>query len=165
MATLPDFENDARDALLDKAENALYAEPDNITYQFLRCANNNFEEYANRHDYDIHDIPASGHVTDTTRTTNSVSSTVLWDHPLTGIYEYGAQPHTIEGNPILSFVWSDPPQWVKEKFPQGRDASGRFVSGWRVYFSSVNHPGVPESRSIRGALQLLRLQLEGRVSL
>lgn len=158
MTTLPDFEHDAREALLNNAENALYAEPDNLAFRFLRSANENFREYASRHDYDIDAIPDSGQVTDTQRSNRGVSATVEWPHRLTALFEFGVTPHVIEGNPRLAFSWPSPPSGTR---PQGAPS---FVSTDKVNWGSVTG-GIPESRSIRGALQLLRLQLEGEVSL
>lgn len=165
MTTLAGFERNLQDSIMEDAEANLYGERDNIAFNFLQSANDNFRDYAARHGYDLESIIESGQVTDTSRGGRSVSATIEWTSGLAGIYEYGASEHTINGDPILSFIWSDPPNWVKEQFPQGRTSGGQFVSGWRVFFESVEHPGVPESRAIRDALTFLELQTEGSVTL
>lgn len=165
MTTLDGFEDNLRESVMEDAETALYGGQGNIAFQFLRAANQNFEEYASRNDYDLDSIIESGQVTDTQRSANRVSVTIEWTSGLTGIYEFGASEHTIDGDPVLSFIWSDPPEWVKDAFPQGRTSGGQFVSGWRVYFAEVSHPGVPESRAIRSALSFLELQTEGSTTL
>jgi hypothetical protein len=69
-------------------------------------------------------------------------------------FEFGTSAHTIEGDP-LSFVWEDPPQWVRDEFDQARGSGGRFESGWRVFFESVDVDGVDEVRFMREALRVL----------
>ncbi len=154
MTELADFEDDAREALLDKAEEALYAGPDNIMFQLLRAANRNWDDYAGRNDYDIGDIPASGRVTETARGPRSVSATLEWEHELTALFEFGVSPHKIEGNPLLSFAWPSPPEGTR---PQG--APG-YVETESVNWGSVTG-GIPESRAIRGALNRLRFEMQG----
>lgn len=77
-----------------------------------------------------------------------------FDDPRAGFFEFGTSPHTVEGDP-LSFVWEDPPQWVREEFDQARGAGGRFQSGWRVFFQSVDVDGIDEVRYMREALRVL----------
>lgn len=154
------FESDLREAVMDEAEDQLYARRNNLAFQFRQLVSDNIEDFATEEGYDLDSIAESGRVTSTSRAQNTVSATLEWDPPA-AIFEFGARPHKIEGNPVLSFVWEDPPEWVKQEFPQGRDAGGRFKSGWRVFFPSVNHPGVPAGRFIRGALNQLRFQSQG----
>lgn len=156
MTTLPDFEDDARDAILDKMEDELYAGPDNIAFRYLRAANQNFEEYASRHGYDIGAIPASGRVENTSRTNQTVSATIRWSHYLTLLFEYGVDPHTITGD--LAFAWPSPPEGTR---PEGAPS---YVETDSVNWGSVTG-GIPESRSIRGARSFIRLELEGEVTL
>lgn len=154
------FERDLKESIMDNAEEQLYGGRDNIAHQFLQTVTENFEDYANRHDYNLGNVIDSGRVTSTNRGQSSVSVELEWDHPA-ALFEYGTSPHKIEGNPILSFIWEDPPEWVKKAFPQGRTSGGRFVSGWRVFFPSVQHPGMPEARAIRGALNQFRFEAQG----
>ncbi len=77
-------------------------------------------------------------------------------------WEFGTSDHHVDGDPVLSFVWSGPdvPQWVRKEFDQARDPSGQFRSGWRVFLPDVDVSGLPESRAIRDAFNGLRRLLE-----
>lgn len=155
MTTLEsDFEQELTDALLSDAADELYAEPNNLAFQFLETANQNFEDYADRNDYDIGGIPDSGRVTATSRGENSVSATVEWTHPLSALYEFGVSPHTITGD--LAFPWEGPPEGTR---PEGAPA---FVQTDSVNWGSVTG-GIPESRAIRNALQYWELIVGGEI--
>jgi len=72
-------------------------------------------------------------------------------HEAARFLEFGTSPHTIEGDPVLSFIWNadDAPEWVAETFePEG--------NGFRVFFAEVNVDGVTETRFTRRALADLR---------
>lgn len=159
MATLDaSFESDLRDAMLDDAEDKLYDGSDTIAEHLLRTANENLDDYATEYDYSLRGIIQSGRIAETSRTQRSVSATLRWDHPA-ALFEFGAPPHEINGNPILSFVWEDPPEWVKSEFRREGD-------GWRVFFPSVQNPGLPAGRWLRGALNKVRFELQrGQVRL
>jgi hypothetical protein len=75
-----------------------------------------------------------------------------WAHGAAGFFETGTTAHEIDGDPVLTFVWEDPPQWVQEEFdPEG--------DGWRVFFDSVNVDGVDEIRFTREGLRVLEREL------
>jgi hypothetical protein len=154
------FERDAREALLDQAESELVGQRNSLVFRFIQVVHSNLESYANRHGYNIESTKESLQTPEVRRNRNTLEITVGWDNPQMGRWEFGIRPHEIQGNPILSFVWADPPEWVKEEFDQARSAGGQFASGWRVFFSSVSHPGIPESRAIRDALNGLNEVLE-----
>lgn len=75
-----------------------------------------------------------------------------WDHPAAEYLEYGTSAHTVDGDPVLSFVWDDPPQWVQDEF-------NREGGGYRVYFASVDVAGIEEVRFARYALRVLANRL------
>lgn len=83
--------------------------------------------------------------------------TVRWrcTHPAAGFFEFGTPDnYRIEGDPILSFVWEDPPQWVTEEFEREGD-------GYRVFFPEVDSgEGIAETRFTRWSVRWLRWQLE-----
>lgn len=158
MTALDGFEDNLRESVMEDAEANLYAGRNNLAYQFLRAANQNFREYASRQGYDIGGIPDSGRVTGTSRSSRSVSATIEWTHGLTALFEYGVEPHTIEGNPLLSFYWDSPPEGTR---PSGAPS---YVETQSVNWGSVTG-GIPEARAIRDALTFLELQTEGSVTL
>jgi hypothetical protein len=90
-----------------------------------------------------------------TRTEDSIEATVGWSHEAFPYFEFGTSDHTIEGDPILSFVWEerhDPPEWVREEF----DAEG---DGYRVFLPEVEVAGVRETRAVRDGLNQIRRQI------
>lgn len=89
-----------------------------------------------------------------------VRVTWKYTHDATEYFEFGTSFHRVDGNPILSFVWEDPPQWVTEVFDQARSSGGQFRRGYRVFLSSVHVAGIQETRFIRHGLRWLRHELE-----
>lgn len=160
MATLePGFETKARIAFKEEIEQTLYNEPGNLAHWFTQRVAERFRAYGSRFDIDVGPIIESMEVVEAERTLNGARIRVEWKHRASGIFEMGATPHRIRGNPVLSFVWTNPPQWVREEFDQARSGGGQFQSGWRVFLPEVQHPGVPEARAIRDTLLELRRRL------
>lgn len=161
MATLdPGFEDALREAVLDDVEAKLIGEEANLVFEFVELVHANLRAYGRRHGYDVEGTIDSLGTPEVDRSTGTISVTVGWEDEQMGRWEWGVSPHTIDGNPILSFVWEDPPQWIREEFDQARGAGGEFRSGWRVFLPDVDHPGIPESRAIRDALHGLRRVLQ-----
>lgn len=135
----------------------------NLTFQVIQRAHRHLEERAGQLDYrGVEDIINSLELVDTQERGNTLAIRFGWTHPQAERYEWGTVPHTIQGNPILAFIWEDrhnPPQWVKEQFDQGRDPRGRFKSGWRVFLHEVDVSGIEELRWARDALDWLAREL------
>ncbi|SIS00352.1 hypothetical protein SAMN05421858_5119 [Haladaptatus litoreus] len=91
---------------------------------------------------------------------NRVTITWGWTHEAADYFERGTSFHRIDGDPVLSFVWEDPPSWVREEFDQARSSGGQFSSGWRVFFSNVHVSGIDEIRYTRFGLEWLRRELQ-----
>lgn len=161
MATLDQsFEGDLRDAVLGDAETKLVGEEANLVFEFVELVHANLRTYGRRHGYDVESTIDSLGTPQVDRSEGRITVTVGWESEQMDRWEFGVSPHTINGQPILSFIWQSPPEWVKDEFEQGRDSSGQFVSGWRVFFGSVDHPGLPASRAIRDAIEGLRQVLQ-----
>jgi len=157
MATLDrDFEADLREAALDEVETKLIGEEANLVFEFVELVHSRLRSYGNRHGYDVESTIDSLGTPQVDRERGRIAVTVGWEADQMARWEFGVSPHRIDGNPILSFIWESPPEWVKGEFTQGRSTSGEFVSGWRVYFDHVDHPGMPASRAIRDSLEGLR---------
>jgi hypothetical protein len=116
------------------------------------------ERILQKSDYDTENIAAAAPEID--RSGDEVVIRWRWEHPAAEFLEFGTSRHTINGNPVLSFVWEDPPQWVREEFEQARTSGGQFTSGWRVFFSSVTVEGVDELRFARAGLAVLARAVE-----
>lgn len=157
MATLEsDFEDKLREAALDDAQEKLVGEEANLVFEFVELVHANLRTYGRRHGYDVESTIESLGTPEVDRSRNTLTITVGWESEQMSRWEFGTSPHKIKGNPWLSFIWENPPEWVKDEFKQGRSSSGEFVSGWRVYFREVDHPGMPQSRAIRDSLEGLR---------
>ena len=154
------FESDLREALLDEAEVKLVGEQANLVFQFVELVHTRLRAYGQRNGYDVEPAIESLAQPTLDRSADRVRVSVGWDDEQMARWEFGVSGHTIDGNPILSFVWENPPEWVRQEFDQARGPGGQFASGWRVFFDSVDHPGIPESRVIRDSLHALREVLE-----
>lgn len=164
MATLEaSFERDLQEAMLDEVESEFIGQRANLAYQFVELVHTNLRAYAQRNGYDISVTIDSLGTPAVERTDDGLTITVGWESDQMARWEFGTSDHTVDGNPVLSFVWEarhDPPDWVREEFDQARASSGEFRSGWRVFLPSVEVDGIPESRAIRDALNALRRLLE-----
>lgn len=144
----------AREALIDGLWRSLVGARGNLVSQSIREAHDRLREYGSRHGYSVDAVPSSLEFTpsDATRSDRGITVGWHWGHPAAEFFEFGVAPHTINGDPLLSFIWEDPPQWVSKEFEQEGD-------GYRVFFQSVDHPGVPASRAVRDSLHWLRREV------
>lgn len=162
MATLESgFEDKLQKALLDEIEQKFIGEEANLAYQFVELVHTRLRAYAERNGYDVEGTIESLQAPELTRSGNRVTVRVGWADEQMARWEFGVSEHTIDGDPVLSFVWQDPPQWVREEFDQARGGGGQFASGWHVFLPEVDHPGIPESRAIRDSLHALRRVMQG----
>jgi len=146
MTTLDGFEDAAKEALLNEAEDQL---PE-LTDRLVTIAESNWRRYASRKGYDIDLIWQDVETTTARRSGNTVSQRITW--PFSGLFEFGVSPHVIEGNPYLSFTWPAPPEGTR---PAG---APKHVKTQSVNWGSVTG-GIGESRAIRDALLQFRGEL------
>ncbi|RQG93733.1 hypothetical protein [Natrarchaeobius oligotrophus] len=139
------FEDDLREALLDDVERKLEEE---IGPQLERIARENWQEYAARNGYDIEHVWEEVEGPFVERDAGSVGVRLEWPG-LTALFEHGVSPHTIQGNPILSFHWESPPEGTR---PPG---APEHVVAEEVNWGSVTG-GIPAARAIRNALADVR---------
>jgi hypothetical protein len=150
------FEDGLREQLLDQAERRLIGEQDNLVFQAIQKSHSVLDTAADRRDYDIENVKASLSGPTVSRDRNSVTVVYGWDHVAAPYFEFGTSPHTIEGNPILSFVWEDAPEGIRERFSHTERVDG----DPRVFLPEVEHPGTPALRFIRAGLQHVRSELD-----
>lgn len=150
MTTLDSgFEDALREDLLDVAEDEIRDRRDQLADE----SGSRFDSYASRQGYDLGYL-SSGITTSPVRRRNkSVRATVSWPWG-TALWEYGVEPHTIEGNPTLAFSWDAPPAGTR---PPGAPS---FVVTDEVNWGSVTG-GIPAARAIRTALQLVAQEMSG----
>lgn len=154
------FERSLKEALLDDVERQLTGTRGNLIFETIQRSHEILEQYGQEHDYDVQGVIESLQQPEVVRSGSTVSVRWGWDHPAAPFFQLGTSDHTIQGNPVLSFVWEDPPQWVRKEFEQARGGGGQFESGWRVFFAEVDVQGLPASRFVREALRWLRRELE-----
>jgi len=146
MTSLPSFEADARDALLDELEAHAREE---IAPAVQQHAHDILEAYGRRHDYNVESIIAAGETAVERRGDRVV---VRWGWPEPAIFfERGTVDHVVKARnaDVLSFIWEDPPGWVREEYEREGD-------GYRVFLPEVEVSGLPESRFIRDTLNWLQ---------
>jgi len=132
------FEDKLREAVQDKIEQKVREE---IGPDLVRVAEENWKAYASRNGYDIDHVWEDVEHT-VERTPNGISIVVEWPE-LTALFEFGVDPHTIDGNPLLHFYWDEIGQWVTTDNVDWGSETG----------------GIPESRAIRDALNQTRRDL------
>jgi hypothetical protein len=149
MTTLDgSFEDAAREDLLDQAEQYARGE---VAPAVQEHAHGILEAYGREHDYDVGSIIAAGETRVERRKDRVV---VRWGWPEPAIFfERGTVAHVVEAKnaDVLSFIWEDPPDWVREEYEREGD-------GWRVFLPKVEVAGLPESRFIRDTLNWLEAQ-------
>ncbi len=103
------------------------------------------EGYGQRHGYDVQSLIDAAEAR-VERRKGSIVVRYGWPEP--AIYmEYGTPRHGPTDANVLSWVWEDPPAWVREEFEREGD-------GYRVFLPEVS--GLPESRFIRDTINWLR---------
>jgi len=139
------FEDGLQAAVLDDVEQ----KAPEIEQRMLLMAETNWRRYASDNGYDIDHIWRDVE-SDVRRFGNSVRISAQW--PFSALFEFGVEPHTIEGNPYLSFVWESPPEGTR---PPG---APKFVQTESVNWGSVTG-GIPKARAVRDMLRELRGEL------
>ncbi|MFB6237520.1 MAG: hypothetical protein ABEH81_04030 [Halopenitus sp.] len=149
-----DFEDAAREAFLDEVEHELVGKRNNLVFQAIQQSHEVLREAANRFDYHVEPVIESLGEVEVTRTRNSIEARWGWNHEASVFFEFGTSTHTVDGDPILSFVWeaSRAPRWVAREFDREGD-------GYRVFFPETEPTGMRELRFVRDATHWLRRQL------
>jgi hypothetical protein len=132
----------------------------NLIARTIIEANSNLEEAAAVNEWDVENVTAEWDV-EVDERGDRIAVRIENTHPASQFFEFGTSAHTINGNPVLSFVWEerhDPPEWVRENFEEETSDGGR--PGYRVFFAQTNVQGLPETRFLRDALRFLRRQME-----
>lgn len=78
-----------------------------------------------------------------------------WRHPAAEFFDRGTSDHTIQGEPVLSFIWEGAPAAVRQMFPHTERVDG----DPRVFFTDVEVRGISETRFARYGWEWLRDQL------
>ena len=156
MTTLDSsFEDDLAEAVLDDAAANLLA-GDGAIMAAIEAAHERLREYAREFEYRIESVIDSLQGPEVVEQSDRHFRVRWgWVHEAAPYLEWGTSDHTIEGNPILSFIWEDrhnPPAWVAEEYE-------REGGGYRVFLPEVEVAGVRETRFARHALEWLRREV------
>jgi len=157
--SIPDAPNrEIRQELLDQLETRLVTERGSLVFQAIRVSHGTLNSYGGRNDYHVESITESVQVNHE-RGGRGLVVRWYWEHEGAQYLNFGVSPHTIDGNPILSFIWEDAPQSVREMFPHTERVGG----DPRVFFQSVNWGsdtgGIPAAHFVRAGTRWLRQQL------
>lgn len=143
-----DFEPAVEQAFLAELRSKLVGERDNIVFTAIQASHDRLDASG----YDIESVKESLITPTVDESDGRITVTWGWTHPAAEFFEFGTSVHSIQGDPVLSFVWEDPPQWVREEFDAEAD-------GWRVFFEQVQVSGVDEVRFTRHGLRILEQKL------
>lgn len=147
--------SEMRDALLRDIRDRLVGQQGNLVFQSVRVANGTLESYGGRNDYSTDPIRESVEILETDLSNTSFHVRWGWTHEAAGYMQFGVSPHTIDGDPLLSFIWEDAPRGVREMFSDTERVGG----DPRVFFESVDHPGIPAARYVQAGINWLRDEL------
>ena len=150
MATLDSsFEAQLETAVLDNAEERL-RDPDGPVATAIERSEERLREVADRNDYSIESVLDSLEGPDVTREGGVIRVSWRFAHSAAGFFESGTSDHTVNGNPVISFLWHDAPPEVREDF------SDTFP---RVFFHSTDVSGLEASHFTREGLDALVREL------
>jgi hypothetical protein len=147
------FEDALADALLDDAESKLI--DGGIVGEARQAAHDRLRQYADQYDYRVDAIIESFELDTVERSDRTLTIRWGWTHEAAVYFEFGTSDHTIEGDPVLSFIWEErhnPPEWVRENYEREGD-------GYRVFLPEVEVDGVRETRFARRSLRYLENEL------
>ncbi|EMA17184.1 hypothetical protein [Haloarcula amylolytica] len=133
----------AREALLDDIERKLVGERDNLVFKTVNRAHQQLRNYATRNGYTEGPLIDSFAGVEASRSRRSMQAAWSWEHKVMQFWEFGVEPHTISGNPLLHFYWDAADQWVQTESVNWGSETG----------------GIPPSRSVRDSLNWLRREL------
>ena len=147
-----DFEGKVRDGVLNTA---LQQARETWVPAMVAQSHERLRQYGAANDYDVEPVIAALNQPRVTRDGDQIVARWGWSHEAAPFFDAGVSPHTIEGDPILSFVWEDAPAGVREMF----SGTERVDGDPRVFFESVEHPGIPASHFVRRGLDWLHSNL------
>lgn len=135
---------------------------DGLAMQAIEKSHARLSEFAD--DYDVQpvidslEVPRSGPAFRPDE--QSIDLRWEWTHPAADFFNTGTSDHRIDGDPILSFIWSDAPAGVRAMFPDTERVNG----DPRVFFRNVEVTGIKETRFVDRGVEWLQQELARRYS-
>lgn len=142
-------------ALLANIRDTVVDRRGNLVFQSVRVANGALRSWGQRHGFEVEPVTESVQVLTVDEMGQTLRVRWGWLHEATKYFQFGVSPHTIDGRPLLSFIWEDAPDSVRELFPHTERVDG----DPRVFLPSVDHPGMPESRFVNAGINWLRQEV------
>lgn len=146
------FSVEGPEPALDEAEHELVGKARPLVYQAMRVSHGTLRSYAGRTDYDVEAIIDTFQEPEVSRSDTELTVNWSWEHPAAVYMNNGTSDHTIHGDPVLSFIWDDPPPSAAERWPSEGD-------GVRVFVEKVSVSGLPQSRFVQAGLEWLRQEV------
>lgn len=135
---------------------------DGLAMQAIERSHARLREYADQYDVEpIIDslvVPRDGMAFDPEA--GEIDLAWEWRHPAAVFFNQGTSDHTVDGDPILSFVWEGAPQQIHDMFPHTERVNG----DPRVFFQSVTVEGISETRFAQHGTEWLQRELARRFS-
>ena len=149
MATLEsNFEKKAEAAILDEVEKDLNRRDGPVATAIAR-SEKRLRLYGEK--YDVEPIIDSLEGPEIERRDGRIVVTWSFEHSAAGFFETGTSDHTIEGDPVVSFIWKDAPPEIREEFEDTFP---------RVFFSSTEVEGIDATHFTKFGLEELAHELE-----
>lgn len=149
-------DDELQEGLLDRAEHEFVGGPDNLISQTIQETHESLRRYGSSNDYSVQSVENSFQGVEVGRSDDTLTIGYGWDHVATAYFERGVSPHMIHGQPVLVFVWENPPAWAQEAFdPEG--------GGVLAFLPQANWGsdtgGIPEGRFVRDGINWLRREV------
>jgi len=125
VATVDDsFGDEAQQALVNDVREKLVGQQNNLVFASVRVAHGTLRSYGSRNDYAVEPVTESVEIIETTATDSTFRVRWGWTHEAAEYFQFGVSPHTINGTPLLSFIWEDAPDGVREMFEHTERVDG-----------------------------------------
>jgi len=138
-----------REQYLDSVFSTLVGAEGNLVFQAVQQAHETLQQYGSEQDYAVDSIIDSFAGVDAGRSGDRITASWHWDHQAAAFYEFGTSDHTVDGDPLLVFEFSESEYpGLAEMFPDGT-----------AFLPQVEVSGLPEARWVRDSLSWFRREV------
>jgi hypothetical protein len=134
---------------LDRTRRTLVGVENNLVSQTVQQAHDQLRSYGTSHNYAVEPIIASFAGVEVEQSQTSLQVSWAWDHQAAAFTEFGTSDHTVDGDPLLVFSFSESEYpGLAEMFPDGT-----------AFLPQVEVSGLPEGRWVRDSLNWFRREV------
>jgi hypothetical protein len=134
---------------LDRTQRTLVGVENNLVFQAVQQAHDQLNTYGSEHGYHVETIIDSFAGVDVDRSSSRIDVSWHWTHEAASYMEFGTSDHTVDGNPLLVFAFSESEYpGLAEAFPDGT-----------AFLPEVEVSGLPEGRWVRDSLTWFRREV------